>query len=426
MSKKQQQTYIDFANLISLMRNSRMKNYKRENLNIISRKYQKRDERQKYPLTDLEIHKIMELLTNVQTAVDIVDVKKECYVAVANFKKKGYVKEAKGATLEEMNRNFEILNKSFQTLFEGTKLDFNKVSKVVEKFYIDNKIPYGGLGSGSNKVSLTAKQLKELDAIYGNFFKNLPAARTALSNIFSIYPKLRKGGTWGTTTNDLVKSFNGSLHSITGLGYELMVKMMMEEQTKKHTFKSLGELEALLQGSITKKGVFQKVDVLINFIPSSNLYAKNIENIRKSIGVSVKSHTLINKDISLHGTGVGRMDSWITRGREQSSPHSSKIIVRAVAEQLVEVGKNGIKLQKKYQNISDRTMIENKLDTVFKNTLYYHADIFLGEDVRIIMGSNMSLTVLEFIELLKEPTSMLYANVGAKNVNIKAHLLGRR
>lgn len=100
--------------------------------------------------------------------------------------------------------------------------------------------------------------------------------------------------------------------------------------------------------------------------------------------------------------------------------------MRAVAEQLVEVGKNGIKLQKKYQNISDRTMIENKLDTVFKNTLYYHADIFLGENVRIIMGSNMSLTVLEFIELLKEPTSMLYANVGTKNVNIKARLLGRR
>lgn len=414
--------YGSYRNLMNFIRNAGMVGDNKTN-NLFAAKRRILNSPRNKNLSDIDMSNIADTLEGVVNTLEKVDIGKQAYAAVSEVAK--YYKGEKGKSDKDIIKKVNKMRDSLDVLFESLDVNVKTLEVDILKFYEKEGINPAKMSG--NKI--TSTQLKKLNDIYKHHFKNLPAARTAFSNFISLLPNLRTGNIDLVKYNSwtsLQKGLNGFISNIVGSSYERVIYEVLGTMSKDVSFKSLESLKVALKGAENKK-----TDVLIKFMSPSVNGGKTVT---KLAGLSVKSYDLKKKaGTVLHGTTAKSMRSWKGKGNVISNPIRSSTIAIWHAKKFLKIRKDTIFLNKdKYHKTfrksseDDRIREQKNLSQVFKNTLYYNADIFFGKDIAFLIGRDKYMNANDFIHRLLYTKDSLTAGVYGSGYNptikIKAYL----
>lgn len=403
--------YGQYRDLVNSISNRSVNNYKRSNLKWVKNSFA--SELKNANIKDADIQKISRLISSVVTALEDTDVGRAAYEAARQVAK-SYSGE-KGISQSEAQKRVNNLRKSLDSIFVGLDTNITRVDKEIRDFYNRNGITPGSLGS----QAISERQLKELNQIYENNFKNIPAARTALSNLLSILPTLSSGSMWKyESPQALSRGLAGYISNIVGSFTEKKFADVINNMRKSSKTLDLDRLETQLVGAANSKS-----DLNLKLVDSGNA-AKNAE--QKLVQLSLKSYKVTRQTgIALHGTTADTISrTWKSKGEVQSNPIASKVIAMANARGLLSVRDKTISVnQQRFkrdfgQDASTiKTTVQQNLMTMLKNSLYFNADMFFGSQIMFLVGRGQYMNASEFIDRLLNNSKGMTARIGGSEEN---------
>lgn len=403
--------YGQYRDVVNSISNRNVSDYKRSNLKWVKNSFA--SELKNANIKDADIQKISRLISSVVTALEETDVGGAAFEAAREVAKN--YKGERGISQSEAQKRINNLRKSLDSIFTGLDTNINKVDKEIRDFYTRNGITPGSLGS----QSISERQLKELNQIYQNNFKNVPAARTALSNLLSILPTLSSGSMWKyESPQALSRGLAGYISNIVGSFTEKKFAEIINNLRKGSRVLDFDKLETQLVGAANSKS-----DLNLKLVDSGNA-AKRAEE--KLVQLSLKSYKVTRKSgVALHGTTAQTISrKWKSKGQVQSNPMASKVIAMANARGLLSVRDKTISInQQKFKRdfgddaSSIRTTVQANLMTLLKNSLYFNADMFFGNQIMFLVGRGQYMNASEFIDRLLNNSKGMTARISGSEEN---------
>jgi hypothetical protein len=181
------QFYGGYRNLVNSISNSNVSSFKKSNLKSVQNRMV--STQKSTNINKADIYNISKVLSSVFTALKTTDIEKDSYEAAREVAKS--YSGGKGKSVRQLQGEVDNLRDTLNTLFTSLDINLNKIEADILDYYSRYGISPGKLAS----ESISKEQLKEINNIYSNHLNNVPAARTALSNLLTILPNLKSGKT---------------------------------------------------------------------------------------------------------------------------------------------------------------------------------------------------------------------------------------
>lgn len=403
--------YGQYRDVVNSISNRTVSNYKRSNLKWVKNSFA--SELKNANIKDADIQKISRLIGSVVTALEETDVGGAAFEAAREVAKS--YKGERGISQSEAQKKVDNLRKTLDSVFTGLDTNINRVDKEIRDFYSKNGITPGSLGA----QNISERQLKQLNQIYEDNFKNIPAARTALSNLLSILPTLSSGSMWKyESPQALSRGLAGYISNIVGSFTEKKFAEIINNLKRSNKVLDFDKLETQLVGAANSKS-----DLNLKLVDSGNA-AKRAE--QKLVQLSLKSYKVTRRSgVALHGTTAETISrTWKSKGQVQSNPIASKVIAMANARGLLNVRDKTISVnQQKFKRdfgddaSSIRTTVQANLMTLLKNSLYFNADMFFGNQIMFLVGRGQYMNASEFIDRLLNNSKGMTARISGSEEN---------
>lgn len=387
--------YSEYANMVNFYRGRSVTNNRSAYLKQLQSKYKTKIGSRK--ISDADISNIKECVDSISRAVESIDVNKESTEA---FKQslKSKKREVKWNSQKEIDNFKEQLN----TFFNGVDFNNNSAEKEISNFLKRNNIKISG-GSNS-EIKITEEQLSNLNDFYSKFFNDLPAAKRALSNIFTMLPNLQQPKSmWEYDSwQKMSKSLSSYLEGAIGSYFDEVLEKFEKKLSKGRTLQDLIEL-----GGKGGKGPSLEVQL----VSSSASDPKNSTKKMRAMDLSdyaVRSKPgIITKTVSMSDI----YSSWNMSGRTSMTTERSKIIMMADANEFLNIRDNNIALGN--QSINNDLFNESKgvtLDAIMtslKNTMYFNADKIFGNEISFLVGGMKYTSGDAMLEQMFSPQDLI-------------------
>lgn len=403
--------YGQYRDVVNSISNRKVSNYKRSNLKWVRNSFA--TELKNSNIKDADVHKISKLISSAVTALEKTDVAGSAFKAAKEVASS--YKGGSGISQSEAQKRINNLRQTLDSLFTGVDANINQVDRDIRDFYNRNGITPGSL----NSQGISERELKELNQIYNNNFKNIPAARTALSNLLSILPTLSSGSMWKyQSPQALSRGLTGYISNIVGSFTEKKFAEVINNLKKGSKTLDFDRMETQLVGATNAKS-----DLNLRLVTNENAI-KNAE--QKLVQLSIKSYKTTRKSgIALHGTTANTISrTWKSKGQVQSNPIASKVIAMANARGLLSVRDKTISINKeRFKNDfgkdaeSIRTNVQSNLMKLLKNSLYFNADMFFGNQIMFLVGRGQYMNASEFIDRLLNNSKGMTARISGSEEN---------